>query len=105
MEVAQRRKTMHTLATILSLTSGFALMGNRLPPATIAATSFVVDLALAPLTAIIAARRGRRASLWAVAGVAFGMWSLAAVLLMPAVAAERAQRPEPPAYPPTSHAA
>ncbi|HVA77200.1 MAG TPA: hypothetical protein VNF27_04860 [Candidatus Binataceae bacterium] len=96
---------MHTLATILSLTSGFALMGNRLAPATILATSVVVDLALAPLTAIIAARRGRRTSVWAVAGLAFGMWSLAAVLLMPAVSSERAPRPEPPAYPPTSHAA
>ncbi|HVA81510.1 MAG TPA: hypothetical protein VNF29_11350 [Candidatus Binataceae bacterium] len=96
---------MQILATILSLTSGFAVMGYRLPPATILATSIVVDLALAPLTAIIAARRGRRASVWAVAGVAFGMWSLAAVLLVPAAAPARASRPEPPAYPPKSHAA
>lgn len=96
---------MHTLAIILSLTSGFALMGNRLAPETIVATSIVVDLALAPLTAVIAARRGRRASIWAVAGLAFGMWTLAAVLMLPAVSAERPARPEPPAYPPTSHAA
>ncbi|MGH7779289.1 MAG: hypothetical protein ACREQR_05645 [Candidatus Binataceae bacterium] len=105
MDARQRRKTMHLLATILSLTSGFALMGNRLPPATIVATSIVVDLALAPLVAVIAARRGRRASLWAAAGIAFGMWALAAALLMPAAGREIAPRPEPPAYPPTSHAA
>jgi hypothetical protein len=95
---------MDTLATILSITSGFALMGNRLAPETIVATSIVVDLALAPLTAVIAAHRGRRASVWAVAGI-FGMWTLAAVLILPAVSPERAARPEPPAYPPTSHAA
>ncbi|MHB8382755.1 MAG: hypothetical protein ACYDC3_10525 [Candidatus Binataceae bacterium] len=96
---------MHTFATILSLTSGFALMGNRLAPANIIATSIVVDLALAPLTAIIAARRGRRASLWAVAGLAFGMWTLAAVLFLPTISPERSPHPEPPDYPPTSHAA
>lgn len=98
-------KTMHTLATILSLTSGFFLMGNRLPSETIVATSIVVDLALAPLTAVIASRRGRRASIWAFAGGPFGMWTLATVLLMPAVSTEHVARPEPPAYPPTSHAA
>lgn len=97
-------KTMHTLAIILSLMSGFALMGNQLAPESIVATSIVVDLALAPLTAVIAARRGRRASIWAVAGI-FGMWTLAAVLLLPAISPERAARPEPPAYPPTSDAA
>ncbi|HUY27098.1 MAG TPA: hypothetical protein VMV27_06720 [Candidatus Binataceae bacterium] len=96
---------MQTLATILSVTSGFALMRYRLPPATILATSIVVDLALAPLTAIIAGRRGRRASVWAVAGVAFGIWSLAAVLLMRAAPSAHQPRTEPPAYPPTSHAA
>ena len=96
---------MHTLAIILSLTSGFALMGNRLAPETIVATSIVVNLALAPLTAVIAARRGRRASVWALAGLAFGMWTLAAVLMLPEVPAELSARPEPPAYPPTSHAA
>jgi len=96
---------MNTLAIILSLTSGFALMGNRLAPESVVATSIVVDLALAPLIAVIAARRGRRASFWAAAGVAFGMWTLAAVLLLPTISPEHAARPEPPAYPPTSHAA
>ncbi|MGC1679564.1 MAG: hypothetical protein WA740_18695 [Candidatus Binataceae bacterium] len=98
-------KTMHTLATILSVTSGFALMGNRLPPETIVATSIVVDLALAPLIAVIASRRGRRASIWALAGGPFGMWTLAAVLILPTAFSERTAHPEPPVYPPTSHAA
>jgi hypothetical protein len=89
----------------MSITSGFALMGYQLPPATIFATSIVVDLSLAPLTAVIAARRGRRASIWAIAGLALGMWSLAAVLLTPSAIPARAPRQEPPGYPPTSHAA
>src|SRR5581483_5055071 len=37
-EYRESGKTMETLASILSLTSGFALMGYRLPPATILAT-------------------------------------------------------------------
>ncbi len=92
---------MTTLASILSLTSGFALMGYRLPPATILATSIVVDLSLAPLTAVIASRRGRNVLGWTIAGLALGMWTLAAVLILPAP--NRSQN-EPP-YPPTSHAA
>ena len=50
---------MTTLATLLSITSGFALLGYREPPANLIATSIVIDLSLAPLTAIIASRRGR----------------------------------------------
>jgi hypothetical protein len=92
---------METLASIMSLTSGFALMGYQLPPATIFATSIVVDLSLAPLTAIIASRRGRSAMAWSVAGFALGMWALAAVLLLPA---PNRPRSDPP-YPPTSDAA
>jgi hypothetical protein len=92
---------MGTAASILSVTSGFALLGYPLPPATVLATSIVVDLALAPLTAIIASRRGRSALGWTIAGLTLGMWALAVVLILPA--ANRS--PEPPSYPPTSDAA
>ena len=50
------------VATLLSLASGFALMGYRETPANLIATSVAVDLSLAPLTAIIASRRGRSAT-------------------------------------------
>ncbi len=93
---------METLANILSLTSGLAVMGYRLPPATILATSIVVDLALAPLTAVIASRRGRNAARWTIAGLALGMWALAAVLVLPA---PNRPRSGPPDFPPTSDAA
>ena len=70
-----------TIATILNVTSGFALMRYRGGAAEIIATSLIIDAALAPLTATIAARRGRSWLLWALLGFALGMWALAATLL------------------------
>ncbi|HYB92296.1 MAG TPA: hypothetical protein VEC38_14765 [Candidatus Binataceae bacterium] len=96
---------MVTIAKLLGVTSGFALMGSGAPPATLLATSLAIDLALAPLTAVIASRRGRNVTLWTVAGLAFGMWALAAVLVMRAAPSRTSGRPEPPRYPPTSDAA
>jgi hypothetical protein len=95
---------MTTLAQILAYTSGFALLGYHEPPANMIATSIAIDLALAPLTAVIASRRGRSAIAWTIAGLAFGAWALAAVLLLPPVHTA-ASRPQPPQYPPTSDAA
>jgi hypothetical protein len=95
---------MTILATVLSIASGFALMGYREPPANIIATSLIVDLALTPLTAIIAARRGRSAIRWIIAGLALGAWALAAVMIIPA-SRPAPPRPDAPQYPPTSHAA
>ncbi|HVB79986.1 MAG TPA: hypothetical protein VNE82_08555 [Candidatus Binataceae bacterium] len=89
---------MWTIATILNITSGFALMRYRGNPAEIIATSLVIDAALAPLTATIARRRGRSTLVWALLGFALGMWALAATLLIRA-------RALPAASPPTSHAA
>jgi hypothetical protein len=96
---------MAILANILSFTSGFALMGYQLPPPTMIATSIVVDLALAPLTAVIASRRGRSALAWTVAGLALGMWALAAVLLLRPFTSSSPTNPNPPDYPSTSDAA
>jgi hypothetical protein len=88
---------MWTIATILNVTSGFALMRYRGGPAEIIATSLVIDAALAPLTATIASRRGRSLLVWSLLGFALGMWALAATLLLrPRVSA---------APPPTSDAA
>ncbi|MGA7870020.1 MAG: hypothetical protein WCA22_03890 [Candidatus Binatus sp.] len=95
---------MSTLASILSLASGFALMGYHEPPANLIATSIIVDLALTPLTAIVASRRGRSPLRWTVAGLALGAWALAAVMIMPP-RRPAPPRPEAPQYPPTSDAA
>ncbi len=95
---------MATIANILSIASGFALMGYHEPPANLIATSIIINLALTPLTAIVASRRGRSPLRWTLAGLALGAWALAAVMIIPP------NRPAPPIpdvpqYPPTSHAA
>jgi hypothetical protein len=95
---------MSTLANILSLASGFALMGYRETTANLIATSIIIDLALAPLTAVIASRRGRSALRWTIAGLALGAWALAVVLIMPASRPAQSG-PDAPQYPPTSDAA
>ena len=88
---------MWMIATILNVTSGFALMRYRGGPAEIIATSLIIDAALAPLTATIASRRGRSALVWSLFGFALGMWALAATLML---------RPRVSTAPsPTSHAA
>lgn len=92
---------MQTLATILGLASGFTLMGYHEQPAGMIATSLVIDASLAPLTAVIATRRGRSAVLWSVLGFALGVWALAFVLL---VRPDRSGPGEPP-FPSTSDAA
>jgi hypothetical protein len=85
------------IATILAVTSGFALLGNHETPANLIATSLAVDATLAPLTATIAARRSRSPVFWTVVGFAFGVWALACVLVL--------QRRNDTDYPPESDAA
>jgi hypothetical protein len=74
---------MEHLATVASVASGFFLMRYKMSAADTLATALAIDTTLAPLTALIASRRRRRAALWAAIGLVFGMWALAAVLLMP----------------------
>jgi hypothetical protein len=91
---------MTALATILGITSGFILAGAHRPPANMIATSLVIDASLAPLTALIAARRGRSPRLWAVVGFLFGTWAFVTVMLW------RARREHSSAdFPPDSDAA
>jgi len=92
---------MQTVATILGIASGFALIGYHEGPERMIATSLAVDASLAPLTALIASRRGRSVPVWVIAGFALGMWALAYVLLF----TSRPGRPNDSHYPPTSDAA
>jgi hypothetical protein len=96
---------MDTAASLLSIASGFALMGYREPPANLVATSIVITLALTPLTAIVASRRGRSTVRWTIAGLALGAWALAAVMIIPPSRPAPPPRPQAPNYPPTSDAA
>lgn len=91
---------MQMIATIIGLASGFALMRRHLAPVDMIATSLIVDAALAPLTAVIAARRGRSAARWVIGGFALGMWSLAYVLIIAPRGPESPLQPEHPTRPP-----
>jgi hypothetical protein len=88
---------MSTIAAILAFTSGFALLGYYETTNRLIATSLAISISLAPLTATIAARRSRSPAFWGIAGFAFGMWALAAVLLI--------SRRKVPDYSPDSDAA
>ncbi len=90
-----------TWATAAALASGFALMGYRESPMNLLITSAVINLTLAPLTAIIAARRGHSAAVWGVIGLCLGMWALAATLLL----MSPKQSPSGPTPPAPPHAA
>ena len=93
---------MQTVVTLISFASGFALMGYHESPATMLMTSLAIDASLAPLTAVVAVRRGRSLILWVLLGFAFGMWALAFILL---ARKRAASAPSAPGYPPTSDAA
>jgi hypothetical protein len=93
---------MKTLATIVAYASGFGLMRYHENATTLLATSLAVDASLAPLTAIIAKRRGRAGMLWASVGFLFGLWAFIAVLLL---GKPKAASASPPNDFPTSDAA
>jgi hypothetical protein len=96
---------MQIIATVVGYASGFALMPMHKPPIDMIATSLIVDTALAPLTAVIAARRGRSPLRWAIVGFALGMWALAYVLIVVPRTPAAPSHPGNPAVPPTSDAA
>ncbi len=93
---------MKFIATIVALASGFALMRSHKPPIDMIATSLMVNVALAPLTAIIAARRGRPALRWVITGFALGMWALAYVLIVAPPQSGDSSHPDSPARPPNA---
>ena len=82
-----------TVALVLSITSGFVLLGYRLGPASMIATSIIIDLALAPVTTVVAFQHKRPVMIWAIMGLAFGAWALAAILML--VRLRRATEPTP----------
>ena len=87
-----------TWATAAGLASGFGLMGYKERPLDLLVTSVVINLALAPLTAVVASRRGRSAAVWGIIGLCFGMWALAATLLL--MTPPKTPPPDPMPHPP-----
>ncbi len=94
---------MNSLANVMAVASGFFLMGYKGPPANLLMTSIAINLALAPMTGVIAMRRHRSVPFWTLIGLALGAWALIAILLLPSNVA--APPPPPSKYPPTSDAA
>jgi hypothetical protein len=90
-------QALSTWATALGLASGFGLMGYKESPLNLLITSAAINISLAPLTAVVASRRGRSAAVWGIIGLGFGMWALAATLLMssPKTAAPTERMPPP----------
>jgi|ERR1700722_479118 hypothetical protein len=100
---AESRKIIKTIATIVAYASGFALMRYHETAANLLATSLAVDASLAPLTTIVAIRRGRAAMRWAIIGFPFGLWAFITVLL---IGTPKPASPDQPGeFPPTSDAA
>lgn len=87
-----------TWATALGLASGFGLMRFKESSLNLLVTSAVINAALAPLTAVVASRRGRSPIVWGAIGLGFGMWALGATLLLmtPPKGAAPRQVPPPP---------
>jgi len=100
---AESRNIIETIATIVAYASGFGLMRYHESAANLLATSLAVDASLAPLTAIVAMRRGRPAMLWAIVGFLFGLWAFIAVLLLGRPKPSNPRQPSE--FPPTSDAA
>ncbi len=73
---------MATVALVLALTSGFAVLRYPEPTYCLIATSLAIDATLAPLTATIAARHARAWRLWLLLGFCFGLWALLVVLII-----------------------
>jgi phage-related holin len=73
---------MEKLATILAIASGFYFARFHETPLNLLVTSIAIDAALAPLTAVVAARKGRSWPLWLAVGFLFGAWALAWMLLI-----------------------
>ena len=71
--------------------------------ATLLATSLAVDASLAPLTVIVAMRRGRPTLVWAIVGFLFGLWAFIVVLLIGKPKSSRSRPAD--GFPPTSDAA
>lgn len=92
---------MNSFANIMAVASGFFLMGYKGPAANLLMTSIVINLALAPMTGVIAMRRHRTVLLWTLIGLALGAWALVAILILPSYV----EAPPPTKYPPTSDAA
>jgi len=82
---------MSELNTFLGVLSGLRLLRAEIPLPTLVATMIVVNICDAVMCRLFAHNNGYPKNLWAVIGLVFGIWGVAALIVMP----KREKRTEP----------
>jgi hypothetical protein len=82
---------MSELNTFLGVLSGLRLLRAEIPLPTLVATMIVVNICDAVMCRLFAHNNGYPKNLWTVIGLVFGIWGVAALIVMP----KREKRSEP----------
>jgi hypothetical protein len=82
---------MSELNTFLGVLSGLRLLRAEIPLSTLIATMIVVNICDAVMCRLFAHNNGYPKNLWTVIGLVFGIWGVAALIVMP----KREKRSEP----------
>jgi hypothetical protein len=82
---------MSELNTFLGVLSGLRLLRAEIPLPTLAATMIVVNICDAIMCRLFAHNNGYPKNLWTAIGLVFGIWGVAALIVMP----KREKRSEP----------
>jgi len=80
---------MSDLKTLLGYFSGLAFLQSDIPLGTLLATMLVVNICDAVMCRLFAHNNGYPKNLWTVVGFVFGIWAVAALIVMP----KREKRP------------
>ena len=81
---------MSELNTFLGVLSGLRLLRAEIPLPTLVATMIVVNICDAVMCRMFAHNNGYPKNLWTAIGLVFGIWGMAALIVMP----KREKRPE-----------
>jgi hypothetical protein len=82
---------MSELNTFLGVLSGLRLLRAEIPLPTLVATMIVVNICDAVMCRLFAHNNGYPKNLWTAIGLVFGIWGVAALIVMP----KREKRTEP----------
>jgi hypothetical protein len=82
---------MSELNTFLGVLSGLRLLRAEIPSPTLVATMIVVNICDAVMCRLFAHNNGYPKNLWTAIGLVFGIWGVAALIVIP----KREKRSEP----------
>jgi hypothetical protein len=74
---------MGELNTFLGYLSGLKLLRSEIPLSTLVGTMFVVNVCDAIMCRLFAHNNGYPKNLWTAIGLVFGIWGVAALIVMP----------------------